>query len=168
MSKLMLYSPMDVEIIIAGFHKVTGLSDGTFISISKDFEPFETERAMDGSVQRVYRHDEGFTLELTLAQSSPTNNILSALYNMDVATQIGKFPIFVKDGRGSTSFFALTSWINGWPTVSFSNNLETRTWSFTCTQATLTVGGNAEQNAIEQALDFASSLLPLFKEFGVF
>ncbi len=168
MSNLLLYSPIDVEIVIAGLHTITGVADGTFVSITKDVEPFETERAMDGSIQRIYKHDEGFKLEITLAQSSPSNNILSALYNMDAATQIGKFPVFVTDGRGSTKFFALTAWIDRIPNVVFSNQLETRTWVFSCTQASITVGGNAEQNLIEQALDFGVSLLPLFKEFGVF
>ena len=88
MSNLLLYSPIDVEIVIAGLHTITGVADGTFVSITKDVEPFETERAMDGSIQRIYKHDEGFKLEITLAQSSPSNNILSALYNMDRITTL--------------------------------------------------------------------------------
>ncbi len=168
MSNLLIYSPIDVEIVIAGLHTVTGVADGTFVSISKDVEPFEVERAMDGSIQRIYKHDEGYTLDITLAQSSPSNNVFSALYNMDVATQIGKFPVFVKDTKGSTKFFALTAWVDRIPNVSFSNQLETRTWTLSCAQATITVGGNAEQTMIEQTLDFGASMLPLFKEFGVF
>lgn len=168
MGSLLLYSPIDVEISIAGLHTVTGVADGTFVNITKDVEPFETERAMDGSIQRIYKHDEGYKLDITLAQSSPSNNIFSALYNMDVATQMGKFPVFVTDTKGSTKFFALTAWVDRIPNVSFSNQLETRTWTLSCAQATITVGGNAEQSALEQALDFGSSMLPLFKEFGVF
>jgi hypothetical protein len=166
-SSLLLYSPSDVIISIAGIHTVSGLADGTFVNITKDVEPFETERAMDGSIQRVYKHDEGFKLDITLAQSSPSNNVFSALYNIDVGTQLGKFPVFVNDTKGSTKFFALTAWVDRIPSVSFSNQLETRTWTLSCVQAAITVGGNADQSTIEQALDFGVSLLPLFKEFGV-
>jgi hypothetical protein len=168
MGSLLLYSPSDVVISIAGLHTVAGLADGTFINISKDVDPFEVQRAMDGSIQRIYRHDEGFQLDITLAQSSPSNNILSALYNIDTVTQLGKFPVFITDGRGSTKFFALTAWVDRLPDTTFASTLETRNWRLHCTQATLTVGGNADQSAVEKALDFGVSLLPLFKDFGVF
>jgi len=167
MGSLLLYSPSDVTVSIAGLHIATGFADGAFINISKDVEPFEVQRAMDGSVARIYKHDEGFKLDLTLAQSSQTNNILSALYNIDVATKKGKFPVFVTDNRGSTKFFALTAWVDRIPNVSFGKDLDVRTWTLQCTQATITVGGNADQSMIEKALDFGASLLPMFKEFGV-
>lgn len=167
MAKLLTYSPIDVSVSIAGLHTLQGYSEDTFINITKDVKPFDIIRAMDGSIARIYRHDEGFKLELTIAQSSPSNNILSALYNLDTATRIGKFPVFVTDNRGSTRFFALTCWVENIPEVTFSNKMETRTWTLACTQGSITVGGNAEQSLIEQALDFGSSLLPLFREFGV-
>ena len=168
MASLLLYSPSDVTVSIAGIHIATGFAADTFVNISKDIEPFEIQRAMDGSVQRIYKHDEGYKLDLTLAQSSQTNNVLSALYNIDTATRKGKFPVFVKDNKGSTTFFALTAWVNRIPDVSFGSTLATRTWTLQCTQASLTVGGNADQNALERALDYGTSLLPMFREFGVF
>ena len=167
MANLLLYSPSDVTVSIAGIHVVSGFADDTFVSISKDISPFQIQRAMNGDVARLYNHDEGFRMELTLAQSSATNNILSALYNIDAATRIGKFPVFVTDGRGSTEFFALTAWVDRLPDVSFGQALSTRTWIIQCTQAAMTVGGNTDQTALEQALDFGVSLLPLFREFGV-
>ena len=63
---------------------------------------------------------------------------------------------------------ALTAWVDRVPDTAFSNQIETRTWRLSCAQASITVGGNAEQSLIEQALDFGTSMLPLFKDFGVF
>lgn len=167
MSKLLTYSPMDVEVSIAGIHTITGFSADTFIEISKDIQPFDVQRAMDGERARIYREDDGYKLAITLAQSSPSNNILSALYNLDAATRLGKFPVFVRDHSGTTNFFAMTAWVEEIPNVVFANSLSDRTWVLGCAQATLTVGGNADQTAIETALDFGSSLLPLLREWGI-
>lgn len=164
---LLHYSPKDVSVTIAGFYQVEGYVDGTFISILKDSKPFATTKSLDGEVARIYRKDESFKVELTLAQSSGTNDFLSALYNIDVATQIGKFPLFIKDGRGSTTFLSLTTWIEDIPVVNFSNGMETRTWTLGCTQATLHVGGNVPQSLIESAFSMGTSMLPLLKNFGI-
>lgn len=163
----MLYSPSDVLISIGGFHTVSGVVADTFINITKDVAPFELQAAMDGSIARLYKHDEGYKVELTLAQSSASNNILSGLYSIDLATRMGKFPIFITDTRGSSKFFALTAWIDRLPSVSFSSDLQPRTWVLQCTDASITVGGNADQNLLEKALDFGASVLPLFKTFGL-
>lgn len=165
---LLHYSPKDVSVTIAGFIQIDGYVDGTFINISRDVQPFETMKAMDGNVARLYKKDSGYKFELTLAQSSGSNNLLSAMYNIDIATQIGKFPLFIKDARGSTTFMSLTTWIEDIPQVTFSNGMESRTWTFRCSQASLNIGGNAEQSAIESALSFSTQLLPLLNDFGVF
>jgi hypothetical protein len=164
---LVHYSPKDVSVTIAGFYQVEGYVDGTFVNIIKDIKPFSVMKSMDGEVARIYRKDESFKVELTLAQSSGANDFLSSLYNIDVATQIGKFPLFIKDGRGTTNFLALTSWIEDIPNVSFSNGIESRTWVLGCTQATLHVGGNVPQSMMEQALSLGTSMLPLLKNFGI-
>ncbi|WP_214670346.1 hypothetical protein, partial [Escherichia coli] len=66
------------------------------------------------------------------------------------------------------SFFAASSWIETIPEVTFSNQIEQRVWVFACSDAALTVGGNAVTSDIEDAILAGSSLLPLLKQFGVF
>lgn len=166
---LLRYSPSEVTVSIAGLHTVTGYADGTFIKISKEMKPFETQRAMDGTKQRLYHYDEGYKLELTLAQSSPSNNVLSTLYNIDAATRMMKFPIVINDGSGQTSFFSMTSWIEQIPDVTFSNQMETRTWTFSCQEAALIIGGNDNNTSdIEDAILAGSAALPVLKDFGLF
>lgn len=164
---LLHYSPLDVTITVAGLYTVEGFVDGTFIDIIKDVKPFDKMRSMDGEVARIYKKDEGYTLQITLAQSSPANDLFSAIYNLDISTQIGKFPLFIKDNRGSTTFMSLTTWVEDIPQVSFSNGMESRTWTFGCTQAALHIGGNAEQGTIEQGIYYGASILPLLKDFGM-
>lgn len=165
---LSTYSPSDVTVTLAGIHSVVGYADGTFVRITKDIKPFNKVRAMDGEVARQYFDDAGYKVELTLAQSSPTNNILSMLYNVDSVTHMGKIPLFIKDARGQTTFLAGTAWIEAIPEVTFGPSLDTRTWTFGCADATLTIGGNGDTSILEDILLMGSSTLPLLKEFGVF
>lgn len=165
---LSTYSPKDVLITLAGLHTVSGYADGTFVRVTKDMKPFTKVRAMDGEMSRMYSEDSGYRVELTLMQSSSTNNILSMLYNIDTATRIGKFPLFIKDSLGQSSFMAGTAWIEEIPELSFGSGMETRTWVFGCSDAVIVFGGNEDTNAVESTLLVASSTLPLLREFGVF
>jgi hypothetical protein len=165
---LSTYSPSDVTITIAGMHSVTGYTDGTFVRITKDMKPFSKVRAMDGEIARMYFDDVGYKVELTLTQSSSTNNILTMLYNIDTATHMGKFPLFIKDGRGQTNFLAATAWIEQIPDVEFGTGMSERKWTFGCSDVVFTIGGNGDTSALEDTLLVASSTLPILKEFGVF
>lgn len=165
---LFTYSPIDVTITVGGFHSVTGYADGTFVRITKDMKPFMKQRAMDGELSRMYADDDGYTVEISLQQSSPTNNIFSMLYNIDTTTSMGKVPLFIKDGRGQTTFMAATAWIEQIPEVTFSNSMEIRTWRFGCADAALTIGGNGDTSTIEDSLLMGSSFLPVLKAFGLF
>lgn len=165
---LSTYSPKDVTITLGGLHAVTGYADGTFVKITKDIKPFAKVRAMDGEISRQHFDDAGYQVELTIMQSSSTNNILSMMHNIDTLTHMGKAPLFIKDNRGQTSFLAGSAWIEKIPDVTFGNELNTRTWVFGCSDVALTVGGNEDTTDIELALLAGSSTLPLLKNFGVF
>ena len=165
---LSTYSPSDVTITLAGMHSVTGYVDGTFVRITKDMKPFSKVRAMDGEMARMYFDDTGYKVELTLMQSSSSNNILSMIYNIDTATHMGKFPLFIKDGRGQTSFLAASAWIEEIPQIEFGTTLSERTWVLGCSDVVLNIGGNEDTSLIEDSLLVASSTLPILKQFGVF
>lgn len=162
------YSPKDVFVSLAGLHTVTGYADGTFVRITKDMKPFQKIRAMDGEIARMYSDDEGYRVEITLAQSSGSNNIFSMIHNVDAVTRMGKFPLLIKDGKGQTNFFAASAWIEQIPEVTFSNQMETRTWVFGCSGATMTIGGNGVTGLLEDALLAGSASLALLKDFGIF
>lgn len=161
-----LYSPKDVILLLGGFYPVDGYSSDTFIRIKKDVKPFDTMKSMDGEMARVYRKDEGYIVEITLAQSSPTNDILSSLYNIDIATQVGKFPLLIKDTKGTTTFFAGTAWVEDIPDVTFAGNLTERTWVIGTSEAALNVGGNSNDLAL-QLLGLGTASLPLLGQLGI-
>lgn len=167
MASIALYSPKDVTVLLGVFYKLDGYASDTFISIRKDVKPFDAMKSMDGEQARIYRKDEGYTVELTLAQSSSANNILSAIYNVDVATQMGKFPLFIKDQKGSTTFFAGTAWIEDIPDAVFGADLTTRTWVLGTSEAALNIGGNQEGSTVLDIIGLGASALPILSDLGV-
>jgi hypothetical protein len=167
MASLSHYSPSDVTITIAGLYTVTGYAEGTFVRISKDTQQVYTTRAMDGTMSRVKSPDTGWSVAITLAQSSSANDIFSTLWNVDKVTGMGKFPLFIKDGSGSTMFMAATAWIEEVPEIVFSNQMETRTWYFAATDVVVNIGGNGDSNDLSSILGLGASVLPILETFKI-
>ncbi|WKV20445.1 putative structural protein [Pseudomonas phage 16Q] len=166
MAGLLNYSPNDVTITIAGLYSVTGYAEGTFVRITKDTQQVTTTRAMDGTISRIKSPDTGWKIEITLAQSSSANDIFSTLWNVDKVTGMGKFPLFIKDGSGTTMFTAGTAWVEDLPDIVFSNQLETRTWRFAATDVIVNIGGN-DSNDLTSILGLSSSVLPALQTFQI-
>lgn len=139
---ILTYDPAQVSVSLAGLYTIEGYANGTFLEISKDTKPYSNQTAMDGEVSRLFLKDDNFTIHLTLAQSSLSNNILSALHSVDLATQLGKFPILIQDKSGTTKFFSTNAWIESYPDASFGNSLDTRQWTIQCSNGVYALGGN--------------------------
>lgn len=166
MASLLNYAPNDVTITVAGLYSVTGFAEGTFVRITKDTQQITTTRAMDGTMSRVKSPDTGWKVEVTLAQSSSANDIFSTLWNVDKVTGMGKFPLMIKDGSGSTMFMAATAWIEELPDIVFSNQLETRTWRFGATDVIVNIGGN-DSGDLSSILGLGTSALSVLKTFQI-
>lgn len=155
------YSPEDVSILVAGLLQIDGLIDGSFITISKDVMPFRSVKTTDGIRARIYDNDQSYTITLTLASTSDSNDFLTKLWQIDELSQMGKFPLLIKDGLGSSLFFSATSWIEGIPDTEYSNDITARTWVIKCSQAVINIGGNSEASGVIQDLfNIVSSALP--------
>lgn len=164
---MLRYSPKDIKISVAGLHTVTGFSTDTFVRISQPDPTFVTKRSMDGVTARLGRKTDRFLLELTLAQSSPSNDVLQTIFNIDRLTLKGKFPMLVKDLQGTSSFISATSWIEGTPDVEFSGGIGYRTWRIHCVQATMIVGGAGDPDSIMSVLSAGSALAGYLSDYGV-
>src|SRR5690554_49389 len=122
------YSPEDVTILLLGFIPVEGYIDGTLISINKDLPPFTSGMTADGVQSRVHRISSSYTMRLVISNVSPTNDVLTKLWQIDEITKMGKFPILVKDQLGTSLFFSATSWIESPPSLYYSNRITEREW----------------------------------------
>lgn len=154
-------SPVDTKVLLGGVIEVVGFSDGTYISIEKVNQPFSSTRAMDGTIVRTHHYDRQFTIKLTLAQSSITNDILTKLWQIDELTKAAQIPILFKDNLGSSLFFGTTCWVNGIPPISYSNSMEIREWSLDCSNGYINIGSNSnDTNIAEDVVNMIISASP--------
>ena len=138
------YSPSDVSVLLAGFYQIDGFVSGSFLTISKDVQPYKTTRTADGTVARTFIKDDTYTITLKIASTSPTNDILTGIVLADSATQYVKFPLFVKDNLGTSLFLAPTCWVKEMPDMEFSEEITDRVWVIQGSQCITNFGGNED------------------------
>jgi hypothetical protein len=151
-SGLYSFDPAQISVIIGGV-EMSGFSDGTFVEVSVDGNDWEIISGADGDIVRAKKQNRVSTLSLTLLQSSPCNDILSAWRVLDKATMSGAVAAQIKDRSGSTLINADYSFIMQPATVTFSDGVETRTWNITLIDAsvaaaTFFVGGNNQNSSV--------------------
>lgn len=145
------YSPESVNCLAFGI-PLNGFADGTFINISKDKVAYGSTETTDGQVARIYTNSQTYTISLTLHRGSTSNDILTKLWQLDELSQVGKFPLFIKDLSGTDLFFSTNTWIEGVPNMVQSTNFDTRTWILKSSQAVINIGSNQDASGILQDL----------------
>jgi len=156
-NELAHYSPEELTVLIAGSIFITDFVDGTFISIEKDSPVYSTHESSDGIVSRVFHPSTTHTVTLTLTNSSPSNDVLSVLSQVDSLTQTGKFPMLIKDHMGSSVLYAESCWIQGIPSASYSTGISDRQWVIKCSKVSNFVGGNKNPSPLIESLLFATA-----------
>lgn len=159
---LLTYVPSQLDVSLAGFINISGFAQGSFLEIRKDVTPYQYQSAMDGQTSRTFVYDANYTVTLTLAQSSESNNDLNSLHALDLATQLGKVPLMIRDKSGSTTFFSPTAWIENYPELVFSDGMEGRQWTIRCTEGRLTVGGSGDANLFDRLVGQLPGIANLF------
>jgi hypothetical protein len=158
--ELWTYAPDQVNITIGGFYSVEGLADGTFVRISKDTKPLETARTTDGMVARRRVINDTYTIEITVMSGSPANNIFTRFWKIDEVTDLGKFPILIRDNSGTGYFFSNCAWVEQIPSLQFSTSVGNNAWIIRAHDGVLNIGGNSAQSNVENLAELALSGLP--------
>lgn len=139
---LATFDPASVVITVGGI-PMSGYADGTFALLSRSVDAWSMVTGADGLTTRVKSNDRSGTLTLTLAQTSPSNDALSAFAIDDELNNSGVVPILIKDLSGSTILFSATGWVQKFPDVEYSNILTDREWILGLADIDIFVGGNA-------------------------
>ena len=161
MATIASYCPDIVDVLVAGFIKVDGFVDGTFVQIDKDEMPYSSIRMPDGTVSRKYNNSQTYTITITIHSAAEANNLFTKLWQIDELTQKGKFPLMVKDQSGSDLLFSTESWIEGIPSLTKSNAIDSRVWVIKSAYAVINIGGNeSPSDLINDIVNIASSALP--------
>lgn len=137
---LRTYDPKQIAITF-GAIIFTGYADGDFLEITGE-DGFEFREGADGSEDRINKNKNGKDINITLMQSSITNDALSAVFLVDTTTNQGIFPLVIKDLNGTTTLFSGQAYIKKLPDKTFGDSLGTITWNFRAVQSNYFVGGN--------------------------
>ena len=135
------YDPKLVIVTIGGV-PMSGFADGTFVTVERDNDNFSKVSGADGITSRARSNDRGGALTLTLAQTSPMNDVLSGFAKADELSNAGIVPVRIADLSGSTVLFAAFGWVKKPPAVEFSKEVSNREWVLDLADLDMRVGGN--------------------------
>lgn len=155
------YSAKDVILNIGGY-KIAGWMS---IGISRNARGFTVVRGIRGKNTRVRNQDTSATITLTLSATSPTNDVFSTIHQVDMKKGTARISLTLKDMSGSSVFSTNEGYITGFPSTSYTGQIETRVWEiFAQTTEDFFVGGNTRpstsifDSAVNEASDFISNL----------
>src|SRR5690606_21818859 len=116
--------------------------DGTHIEITRDEDAVMKHTGNDGSTARSINRNRGGSITVTLQQTAPVNDVLSAYAAADESTGLLTGSILVKDLFGTTIAESGDAWIKKLPDAAFGKEIQGRAWVFDCGELVLNVGGS--------------------------
>lgn len=137
------YDPKQVILAIGGV-PMSGYADGTFIRVSRSTDSFSKVSGADGVVSRSKSNDFSGEVVVTLAQTSPSNDVLSAFLAADELTNKGVLPILCKDMSGRSIHFTGFAWIRKPADAEYGKDIANREWTLDCADLVMGTAGNAD------------------------
>lgn len=135
------YDPAQI-VVQFGPIVASGFQDGSFIKASRDADTFTKYVGTDGETSRARSRNKSGSAELTLAQTSLTNDLLSGVAEVDEMTGFGVYPLTIKDLNGTTLLFAPEAWIRKSPENEFGKEIGPRAWVFDTGSMDVFTGGS--------------------------
>lgn len=123
------YDPAQLAIVFAGI-PVDGFADGTFLSVEQNEDSFSLQVGTDGEGCRSKSNNRSGRVTFTLGQWSKTNDLLSAVHQVDINSPNGDGigPLLIKDMSGTSIYAAEKAWIVKPPAAAFGREAESREW----------------------------------------
>jgi hypothetical protein len=137
------YDPKQVLIIIGGI-PMSGFADGDFVSVERTSDTFTKVSGADGIISRAKTNDRSGTMKFTIAQTSPSNDVLTGIAVADELANIGVVPVLVKDQSGRSVFVSAFGWVKKPPVSDFAKEIKNREWTLDLADLDVFVGGNAD------------------------
>lgn len=138
------YDPKQVIVLINSI-PIGGFADGTSIKVTRSNDMYSKSSGMDGVLSRVKSNDVSGECTLTLAQTSPSNDILSDIANSssdgDVAT------LSITDVYGTSVYTSAFVWVKKHPDVEFGKDISNREWVFEAADLDMFTGGTTIDEA---------------------
>ncbi|WP_443699032.1 hypothetical protein [Pseudomonas sp.] len=156
------YSPSDVSLTIGGY-VITGWDNFTISRRVKGFSPIYGIR---GKNTRVKSKDTSATISISLIQTSPSNDVLGYIHELDLDEGTARINLMLKDTSGKSVFSSNEAFITSYPTVSYTGDFTYRNWEiFLQSTNTYNITGNSRpstslfDSAVSKAGDLANSAI---------
>ena len=127
--------------VVFGAHTIKGFAD-EMITVSRESNVWEMVIGADGEATRVKQNDRSGSVTITLQQSSPSNDFLSAVAAGDELSNSGLFPLSIMDHLGTSLYFAGAAYIEKVPDATYGKSASDRTWVLRTDSLKAFVGGN--------------------------
>lgn len=113
---LYTFDPLNTTWTLGGI-LIAGFADGTWVNVEYNEDAFTLKVGASGSGTRNKSNNASGLVTFTLQHGSPTNDLLSALHQLDIATPNGDgiAPLLGKYHNGSTLVTAEKAWIKRMP-----------------------------------------------------
>ena len=135
------YDPSQAILAVNGI-PISGYSDGTGIKVSRSNDMYTKKTGMDGVTSRAKSSDRSGEIVITLAQTSPSNDVLSTLAVLDETANAGVIPVIVSDLSGRSIHASSSAWVRKSADAEYGKDISDRQWTIDCTDLTMFVGGN--------------------------
>jgi hypothetical protein len=136
------YNPKKVVVTWRGI-PLAGFMDGTFVTVEADEDSTMKHVGADGRATVALNANQGAQITVTLAQSSPANDLLSAMLPNADSDSLPTGDFMIKDLNGTTLCHADVAWLKRPANVSYGKEIEGREWTFDCEAMVFLVGGSA-------------------------
>ena len=133
----------NVSVTFAGII-MAGFGEDEFVSVVMESDAFEDVVGADGEVVRIFNADARATVNITLMSTSDSNDKLSSLHNLDIASPngAGVGALFIRDNNGRAVFRAQKAWIAKAPDASLGKKHTQREWKLRAAELVSFHGGN--------------------------
>jgi len=138
------YDPKLLLVTFGGI-PLTGFADGTFLAVVRNSDMFSEVTGADGETSRAKSNDRSGLATITLKQTSPSNDVLSAFALADEEANAGVRTFMAKDALGTSIFFSAFAYVKKIPDSAFGKEINNREWSLFLSDLRVLVGGNVPQ-----------------------
>jgi hypothetical protein len=130
------------RILTVGATPITGFAEGTYIKVDRAKDDFTPYVGSTGEGARSRSRDKSGTIEITLMETSPDNDLLAGYAAADRASGAGMLPVTLRDLHGTTEAFAAEAWVQKLPAIEMGNTVGTRVWLIATCNLEMFPGGN--------------------------
>ena len=117
--------------VIFGILELQGYADGDdVVKIVPDADQFAKLVGAKGDVARSQTNDNSCTITIKLLQTSPSNKLLMAAFNLDKATGAASAPMLINDKESGETYIINNAWIMRHPDINRGQGIGPMEWVF--------------------------------------